>query len=137
MKKLALALLLVVLTVFGCAELAAAPIHSTAPVTSPCLDQDVWVYVKHVDDTLEWHPPCMVVVKIPKHSLQGDFNNCPAQDIRLVGQGRAGFGMSVFAGYHVVVIKKGYLNDPKNYTTRPPRPIKIPANNIDSWHVNK
>jgi hypothetical protein len=137
LKILAAALLLVALTVFGCAELAAAPIKDIAPVTSPCLDQDVWVYIRHIDDTLEWHQPCIVIVKIPKHSLQGDFNNCPAQDVKLVGQGRTGFGMSIYSGYHVIVLKKGYLNKPENYTTRPPKPIKIPANNINSWHVSK
>ena len=140
MKILASALLLVVLTVFGCAELSAAPttkILQDAAVTSPCLDQDVWVYIKHVDDTTEWHPPCMVVVHIPKHSLQGDFQSCPAQDTPLVGQGRTGWGMSQYAGHHVIVLEKGYLNNPKNYTTKAPRPIKVPSDNVRTWHVSK
>jgi len=135
-KTLALALLLAVLTVFGCANATAAtmgtqPINDPA-VTSPCLDQDVWVYIKH-DEPFE--PTCMVVAEIPKHSLEGDFENCPAQDTKVVGQGRIGF--SSYAGMHVIVIPKGYLNDPKNYTTRPPKPIKVPANNVNTWHVNK
>ena len=134
MKTLALALLLVVLTVFGCAELAASKTPGATPVaaTGPCLDHDVWVYIKKSD---AFEPTCMVVVHIPKHSLQGDFQNCPAQDTRRVGQGR--YGMSTFAGMKVVTIPKGHLNNPKNYTTRAPRPIKIPADNTKTWHVNK
>ena len=125
MKRLILALLLTVLIGFSFVEAATSE-------TSLCLDQDVWVYVKHSDP---WHTTCTVVVHIPKHSLEGDFENCPAQDTKMFGKGRVGF--SGFAGYHVVTIKKGLLNDAKNYTTKPPRKIKVPANNVNTWHVGK
>ena len=76
-------------------EVIAAPIQA---VSNPCLDQDVWVYIKHkASEKGPWHPPCIVVVHIPKHSLSGDFQNCPAQDTKLVGQGRTGVGLR--AGY--------------------------------------
>lgn len=133
MKKLALALLLVVLTVFGCAASTASGVATSPPaVTSPCLDIDVWVYLKKTE---AFEPTCMVVVHVPKHSLQGDFNNCPAADTKVVGQGRLGF--QTFAGMKVVTIPKGHLNNPKNYTTKAPRSIKIPADNVRTWHVNK
>ena len=125
MKTLALALLLIVLIVFSFTEAAASE-------TNPCLDQEVWVYVKHADP---WDATCTVVVNVPKHSLQGDLNNCPAEDTKVVGKGRK--GTAGFAGFHVVTLKKGMLNDSKNYTTRPPRKIKVPQNNIDTWHVSK
>ncbi len=125
MRRLILALLLVVLIGFSFVEAAPSEI-------SLCLDQDVWVYVTHPDP---WTATCTVVVYIPKHSLQGDFENCPAEDTKVFGKGRVGF--SGFAGYHVVTIKKGLLNDSKNYTTRPPRKIKVPANNFNTWHVSK
>ena len=125
MKRLMLILLLTVLIGFSFIGLAASE-------TSPCLDQDVWVYVKHTDP---WEATCTVVVHVPKHSLQGDLENCPAEDTKVVGKGRVGF--SGFAGYHIVTIKKGLLNSPKNYTTRAPRKIKVPANNFNTWHVNK
>ena len=73
--------------------------------------------------------------KINLYMIQGDFENCPAENTEVFGKGRVGF--SGFAGYHVVTIKKGLLNDSKNYTTRPPRKIKVPANNFDTWHVSK
>ncbi len=119
-----MALLLVVLIAFSFVEAASE--------TSPCLDQDVWVYIKHTD---LWTGTYTVVVSIPKHSLEGDFDNCPAEDTKLLGKGRIGF--SKFAGYHVVTIKKGLLNDSKNYTTKPPRKIEVPQNNYNTWHVNK
>lgn len=125
MKRLMLALLLIVLIGFGFAEAAVSE-------TGSCLDQDVWVYVKHVDT---WGTPCTVVVHVPKHSLQGDFENCPAEDTKVLGKGRVGF--SGYAGFHIVTIKKGLLNDSKNYTTRAPRKIKVPKNNYDTWHVSK
>jgi len=124
-KRLALALLLIVLIVFSFTEAAASE-------TSPCLDQEVWVYVKHEDP---WEATCTVVVNVPKHSLQGDLNNCPAEDTKVFGKGRK--GMTGFAGFHVVILKKGMLNDSKNYTTRPPRKIKVPQNNFNTWHVSK
>lgn len=125
MRRLILALLLIVLIGFSFVE-------ATASETSPCLDQDVWVYVKHPDP---WAKDCTVVVYVPKHSLEGDFENCPAQDTKVLGKGRVGF--SGFTGYHVVTIKKGLLNYPKNFTTKPPRKIKVPENNFNTWHVSK
>jgi hypothetical protein len=124
-RRLILALLLIVLIGFSFVE-------ATASETSPCLDQDVWVYVKHPDP---WSTDCTVVVYVPRHSLEGDFENCPAQDTKVFGKGRVGF--SGFAGYHVVIIKKGLLNHPKNFTTKPPRKIKTPENNRNTWHVSK
>jgi hypothetical protein len=124
-RRLILALLLAVLIGFSFVEAAASE-------PSPCLDQDVWVYIKHSDP---WAATCTVVVFVPKHSLAADFENCPAQDTKVFGKGRVGF--SGFAGYHVVTIKKGLLNDSKNYTTKPPRKIKVPANNFNTWHVSK
>ena len=125
MRRLILALLLAILIGFSFVEAAASE-------TSPCLDQDVWVYIKHPDP---WTETCTVVVFVPKHSLDGDFENCPTQDTKVLGKGRVGF--SGFAGYHVVVIKKGLLNDSKNYTTKQPRKIKVPENYWNTWHVNK
>lgn len=125
MKSLVLALLLIFLIGFSSTIAGAAG-------TGPCLDQDVWVYIKHTDP---WEDTCTVVVYVPKHSLQGDFNNCPAEDTKVVGRGQK--GMTGFAGFHVVILKKGVLNDSKNYTTRPPRKFKIPQNNWNTWHVNK
>ena len=125
MKRLMLILLLTVLIGFSFIGVAASE-------TNQCLDQDVWVYVKHADP---WDITCTVVVYVPKHSLQGDFENCPAENTEVFGKGRVGF--SGFAGYHVVTIKKGLLNDAKNYTTKPPRKIKVPANNVNTWHVSK
>lgn len=129
MRLWAQALLLVFLAVFGCAGIIGA---DAMQGTGPCPDQDVWVYIKHPDP---WHETCVVVVHIPKHSLTGDFKNCPAQDTKVVGQGR--IGLSKFAGMHVVVLKKGTLNERKNYTTKPPRKIKIPENNVNTWHADK
>lgn len=125
MKSLVLTLLLIFLIGFNFTV-------ATATEISPCLDQDVWVYVKHTDP---WEGTCTVVVHVPKHSLQRDFNNCPAEDTKVVGPARK--GMIGFAGFHVVILKKGILNDSKNYTTRPPRRIKVPQNNFDTWHVSK
>jgi len=124
-KHLMLILLLTVLIGFSFTGVAASE-------TDQCLDQDVWVYVKHSDP---WDITCTVVVHLPKHSLEGDFENCPAEDTKAFGKGRTGF--SKFAGYHVVIIEKGLLNDPKNYTTKAPRKIEVPANNFDTWHVSK
>ena len=107
-------------------------IEAPAAETSPCLDQDVWVYVKHSDP---WAGTTTVVVQVPKHSLQGDFNNCPAEDTKVIGLGRT--ITNKFAGFHIVILKRGILNKSKNYTTRPPRKIEIPQNNFNTWHVNK
>jgi len=104
------------------------------PVLGPCLDEDVWVYIKH--DRFFYKPSTtMVVVHVPKHSLQGDLQNCPAEDTKVLGQGRAGFNFKQFSGMHIVTLKKGKLNDSKDYTTKPPKKIEVPANNIDTWHV--
>ena len=127
MKILVLALMLVILTSLSFTGTAA-----DVGIKNPCLDQDVWVYVRHSDP---FETTCTVIVHVPKHSLEGDLQNCPAQDTKLVGQGRLGF--SGFAGFHIVTIKKGLLNSPKNYTTRAPRKIKVPANNFNTWHVSK
>jgi len=102
--------------------------------TGPCSDQDVWVYIKH---TKFYEPPSIVIVHIPKHSLIGDLSNCPAQDTTVVGEGRRGLLLKQFAGMSIVTLKKGKLNDSKNYTTRPPKRIEIPANNFNVWHVSK
>lgn len=102
--------------------------------TGLCLDQDVWVYVKHSGFLI---PSSTVIVHVPKHSLIGDFQNCPAQDTKAVGQGRTGSGRIIFSGMYVVTLKKGALNDSKNYTTNPPRKIEVPADNMETWHVGK
>ena len=120
-----LALLLTALIGFSFTE---AP----ATETSLCLDQDVWVYIEHSDP---WEGTGTVVVQVPKHSLEGDFDNCPAEDTKAIGIGRT--ITNKFAGFHIVILKKGILNTSKNYTTRQPRKIKIPANNINTWHVRK
>ena len=99
-------------------------------IDNPCLDQDVWVFVKHRDP---WDPTCTVIVHVPKHSLGGDAINCPAQDTKVVGEGRMN---GQFAGFHVVTLKKGILNNPKNYVTKKPKHIKIPANNFNLRHIS-
>jgi len=128
LKLWAQALLLMFLAVFGCATAAGNNDFGSCP------DQDVWVYIKHSDP---WHRPCIVIVHIPKHSLLADFENAPSKDVKVMGEGRAGFGLTQFTGFHVVVLKKGFLNDPGNYTTRPPKKVKIEADNIKTWYVNR
>ena len=79
MKFLTLSLLLVLVLSFGC--VGSQPVVKASPVThmdviefetpapkNPCLDQDVWVYLRHKD---KWDPTCTVIVYIPKHSLEG------------------------------------------------------------------
>jgi len=132
-KSLVMALLTVIIMAFNAS--AVAPVHSDIPnETSPCLNQDVWVYVRHQGF---YEAPCIVVVHVPKYSLQGDFQNCPAEDTTVLGQGRNGPGLNNFSGMHIVTLKKGKLNNPKNYTTKPPKKIEVPANNINTWHVSK
>jgi hypothetical protein len=89
----------------------------------------VWVFIKHKEPL---GSICLVVVHVPKHSLTGDINNCPAQDTKRVGMGRV---RGRYAGHHVVTLKKGILNNPKNYVIKPPKSLKIPADNFDTWHV--
>lgn len=138
MKNLVLALLLLVLTSlsFSTAKIEALPLMDTPQdaALDQCPDQDVWVYVKHPAHEIG-EKYCRVIVHIPKRTLEGDFYNCPAQDTKAVGKGVIGF--KFFAGYHVVTIEKGLLNNTKNYTTRPPRAIEVPANNRNTWHVKK
>ena len=119
--------LLTILFVFSCAVFVRAE-----EVYDQCPDQTVWVYI---DYTNPWEIPCTVVVEIPKHSLKGDLHNCPAQDTKVIGEGRR--ANEFYSGMHVVVLKKGTLNDIKNYTTRPPHKIKVPADNINTWHAEK
>ncbi len=128
MKSLVIALMLVIIITLN--SFAFVPDETVD--TGLCLDQDVWVYVEHSGF---WIPSTTVIVHVPKHSLVGDFQNCPAQDTKAVGQGR--FGLVMYSGMYVVTLKKGALNDSKNYTTNPPRKIEVPANNIDTWHVGK
>jgi hypothetical protein len=135
MKRLIMALFTVLITTFSCS--ANEPLLITEvdeiEIQNPCPDEDVWVYIKHqASDDWEWHPPCVVIVHIPKHTLEGDFENCPAQPTEVLGKGQSSRG---FAGMHVVELKKGHLNNPKNYTTRPPKSMDMPADNIRTWHV--
>lgn len=135
MKSLIVALLLVVIMTFNSFAFFAENVDMDFDnSTGLCLDQDVWVYVEH---SKFWVSASTVIVHVPKHSLVGDFQNCPAQDTKAVGQGRTGPTLTVFSGMHVITLKKGVLNDSKNYTTRPPRKIEIKANNFDIWHVSK
>jgi hypothetical protein len=95
---------------------------------------DVWVMVYHSHEDLR-HPPCMVIVHIPKNSLDADENNCPAHDTKLVGEGFSGNGVST--GYHVIILKKGALNDPKSYSLMPPkRKPKLVPDYIHIWTAN-
>jgi len=100
---------------------------------NPCPDQDVWLSVRHRDD---WDPTCIVIVHIPKHSLEGDDQFCPAEDTEVIGEGRVGPGLSKYFSMHVLILKKGFLNDPKNYTTKPPKKIEKPADNMNMWHCD-
>ena len=130
MKSLILALLLVITVAFN----SFAFIPETSVDTGPCLDEDVWVYIKHNGF---YEPPSTVIAHIPKHSLEGDFQNCPAEDTKVVGQGRTGVMLEQFLGMRIVTLKKGKLNDSKNFTTKSPKKMKVPANNINTWHVSK
>jgi hypothetical protein len=125
-------LMLILSLVFNGAAIANEVLPAEVSIEDTCLDEEVWVYIKHSDP---WDITCTVIVNIPKHSLQADFENCPAVDTEMVGIGKK--GITGFAGFHVVTIKKGLLNDSKNYTTKPPRKIKVPQNNTDTWHVKK
>ena len=129
MKSLTLALLLIITIVFN--SFAFAP---EIPDTNLCLDQDVWVYINNYGFLTQ---PATVVVHVPKHSLRGDSENCPIKDTKVMGEGRTGPGLTVFAGMRVVTLEKGKLNDSKNYTTRAPRRIEVPDDNMNTWHVNK
>ena len=108
-------------------------IEAIKPIDT-CPDQDVWVYVKHSPHDIG-DPYVVVVVPIPKRTLVADFENCPAEDTEFLGQGR--IAMMGFAGFHVVTVKKGLLNNTNNYTTKAPIDIKVPANNVNAWHVKK
>lgn len=129
MKSLILALLLMITIVFN--SFAFVPEISD---TNLCLDQDVWVYINNSGFLIQ---PAVVVVHIPKHSLRGNLENCPIKDTKVVGEGRTGPGLDIFAGMRVVTLQKGKLNDPKNYTTRAPKRTEVPADNMNTWHVNK
>ena len=126
--KVLILFLLIILTIFS------FTVEAASDIVDVCLDQDVWVDIKHSDP---WEDTCIVIVYVPKHSLQGDFYNCPAEDTEVIGEGRKGFGLTVFDGMHVLTLPKGMLNDSSNYRTTPPRKIKVPANNRDTWHVSK
>lgn len=132
---------LIALTVLGCSFISTATVKETGSIDfkkkakiikNPCLDQDVWAFLKHTD---KFDPTCTVVVFIPKASLEGDLNNCPAGDTTVIGEGRAGINLSKYVGIHVLILKKGFLNSPKNYTTTPPKSIEYPADNINIWRV--
>ena len=148
MKLLAFSLLLFLVLSFSCVDsqqvLETTPIadvveFETPVPQNPCLDQDVWVYLEHKNDM---DPTCLVIVYIPKYSLESDSQNCPAEDTKVIGEGRIDIdkfgafpGLSTYFGMHVVVLKKGFLNNPKNYTTKPPKHIEIPANNFNIRHI--
>lgn len=91
---------------------------------------DAWVLVRHSDPFLE-HAPCIVIVHIPKNSIECD-ENCPAQDTKLVGEGVDDKGIST--GYHVITIKKGALNNPESFSFEPPkRKPKVVPDFINIW----
>ena len=125
MKRLMLILLLTVIIGFSF-------IVDETSEANQCLDKDVWVYVKHSDP---WEDTSTVIVHVPKFSLERGSQDCPRQDTKVVGIGRT--DTKEYAGFHVVILKKGALNDPKSYTTRAPRKIEIPENFFDTWYVDK
>lgn len=127
-----LVLMLMVLLIFSCAGTALNQVEDPKIVenTDQCLDQDVWVIIQHPD---VWHEPSLVLVYVPKQSLTGDFENCPAEDTKVTG--RAILVNGSYNGIHVVILKKGTLNDEKDYMTDPPPNIPIPADNIETWNV--
>ena len=125
MKTMVLISLLVILIGLSISAAKAIP---TAPLDQ-CPDQDVWVYIRYTLYEIG-DPSGRVVVHIPKRTLEADFKNCPSDDIKLMGKSR-------FTGFHVVTLKKGYLNNVKNYTIFPPGKTKVPGNNFNTWHVGK
>ena len=124
MKKIIITVLTFIFLIFG----------SLATMAGNWPTLDIWVYVKHKDLDYK-HQPCRVIVHIPKNTLECDDKNCPAQDTKVVGEGMWSDGVS--AGWHVVKIKKGALNNPKSYTFDKPKwKPRIEPDNITMWLVN-
>ena len=126
MKKL-FSLLIFILVLFF------SPI-SIAQINNNWPSQDIWAFIQHDADPWGKHPKMTVFVHIPKDSLSCDEHNCPAEDVKVIGEATYG---NTSLGWHVITIKKGTFNNPKSYFLNPPKnKPKFKPDNIHTWIVS-
>jgi hypothetical protein len=114
--------------------LTSAFLISISSSFAKCPDKDVWIYLKCNNFDLKGMP-CVLLVHVPKNSLECDKDNCPIKDTKVVGEARLGKDYSYHGGLYVGILKKGILNNPKNYITVKPNKLEIPQN-IKTIKVN-
>jgi hypothetical protein len=100
---------------------------------------DVWLYIRCKNVAKEKTKndiPCIILVEVPKNSLRCDAKNCPSSDTKVVGNAFMGKDHSYFVGMRVGVLKKGTLNNPRNYMKKKPQK-NIKLDNIYFLQVKK
>lgn len=105
-------------------------VFSTASFAGNSPWTKVWVAVPHSEN---FEFTGIVLIELEENSINCTTETCPDEDITLVGDGydRRGNWM----GLHVIKVKKGYLNDDRNWSFDKPKIKPKEANNLWIWEV--
>lgn len=121
--KLKTIVLVLSIILFGFTTLGAGPVNN-APGFK------LYVIINHNDDM---HPQCFVVLELKPNSIHCEADNCPGEDIRMLGEGYDAKGN--YVGLHWVILKKGYINDDKHWKINAPKTKPKRGNNLWIWET--